>query len=321
MKIVIITGGSGYIGSAITAKLVESGLLVFNIDLEPPKYKSPNGEQTYIPQDISDCSVGAFCDGLQKLGRGNEFYALIHMAAWKDLPGSYNNPSEYYRNNLQSTINACEIANRLGCSTVIFSSSAAVYPDNVVGKVPETKSLEYNAAPSPYGKTKLWGETIVEDICNQYRLRPVNLRYQNPIGCIPDVTVDESESMFGNVINCLKQGKTFTIYGGDYNTLDGTPVRDYVDIHDIVSAHIFAMNNPYARGTYNVGTGKMTSCKEVCEMINKIDDNHFPYTIGPKREGDAPGSCADITKIQELGWEPKYTLVDSIKDILEASIL
>jgi UDP-glucose 4-epimerase len=250
---------------------------------------------------------------LRLSSKGDEFYSLIHMAAWKDLPGSYNNPLEYYRNNLFSTVNAAEIAGSLGCKSIIFSSSAAVYSDELSGCITESDKV---TGDSPYGYTKLVGERIIQDIANQFGMRSYSLRYQNPIGCIEGVTVDTSDSMFGNILNSIKYDKEFIIFGGDYPTRDGTCIRDYISIQDIAKAHIYFMTSEITPGIYNVGTGKGTSCLNVCKIVKDLYPE-FRYKIGDRRPGDAAGSFADTTKLQSTGFRCDYIIYKVIKDIIK----
>lgn len=320
MKIVYITGGSGYIGSTITYLMISRGYKVVNLDLVDFKSdKLIKSESAIWYQcDISD--LNDVMDTYKQLildNRGNDNFGFIHMAAWKDLPGSYNNPFEYYRNNIQGTINAAQIAHLLGCKTIIFSSSAGVYSEDAVGSIPEDYDTN---CESPYGYSKLVGEKIITDMAAQYMMNSFNLRYCNPIGTLEGVSIDNSDSMFGNILNHLNDGK-FTIFGGDWNTYDGTCIRDYIDIRDIAEAHIhfleYSNNLIYElRDTVNVGTGNGVSCKLACDTV-KILHPEFKYTIGPRREGDAAGSFADITKLTGYKFKCKYTLSDSIKSILD----
>lgn len=312
MKIVIVTGGDGYIGKAITHQLKLLGYRVISIDRS---YQKVYGDDNIIFDLTNDPTD--IIKTLKSKSKGDQFYSLIHMAAWKDLPGSYDNPLEYYRNNLFSTIHAAEIAGTLGCESIIFSSSAAVYDDSLSGSIKESDLVTGN---SPYGYTKLVGERIICDIANQYRMRYYNLRYQNPIGCIPGITADESDSMFGNVLNCIRNNVTFLIFGGDYPTEDGTCIRDYISIQDLSRAHVHFMHTKdIPVGTYNVGTGTGTSCLQVCKAVQEAYPE-FRYKIGDRRQGDAAGSYADNTKLKSTGFRGKYGVASVIQDIIKQAI-
>lgn len=322
MKIVLITGGSGYIGSTITAMLLEQQYRVVNLDLVPSTndWIRSHNNYDYIECDLSSSSK-ILCEVYKRLlhlNKGDEWFGLIHMAAWKDLPGSYDNPYEYYRNNLKSTINAVQLANQVGCKTVIFSSSAGVYDDNLTGAV--TEDAVNVKGDSPYGYTKVVGERIVTDMCKQYSMNSFNLRYCNPIGTYDGISVDKSTSMFGNILTHLNDGK-FTICGGDWDTPDGTCIRDYIDIRDIALAHIHFLNftaiskRRLVNDTVNVGTGIGVSCLQACDAVKLVHPN-FNWTIGPRREGDAPGSYADVTKLHQYGFKCRYSLDETISNLL-----
>lgn len=318
MKIVYLLGGSGYIGSTITYLLHESGYRVINLDLV--NWNSPMidalSHVTWYPTNVEDwMDLSETYKQLILDNHGDENFGLIHLAAWKDLPGSYQNPFEYYRNNIQGSINASQLAHMLGCKTMIFSSSAGVYADDAVGAVDESYSTDCG---SPYGYSKVVGERIISDICRQYNINSYCLRYCNPIGTFEGVSVDNSDSMFGNILNHLDDGK-FTIFGNDWDTQDGTCIRDYIDIRDIAKAHIHFLNlsNPFiVNDIVNVGTGKGVSCKLACDTVKTIYPK-FTYNFGPSRTGDAAGSYADITKLSKYGFKCKYSLSDSIKSLID----
>jgi len=322
MKLVIITGGSGYIGSAISKVLLEQGFGIINIDLvSPGKWTRAQKNYSYIRFDLSEDIHGEDYSNIpgtcRKLSKGNEFYGLIHMAAWKDLPGSYDNPLEYYNNNLKSTINAASLAGELGCKTIIFSSSAGVYSEELTGAVPETADT---FCGSPYGYTKLVGERIIHDIASQFRMNSFCLRYSNPIGCFAGISADLSDSMFGNIFHALNEHKEFVIFGGDYNTPDGTCIRDYIDLEDIARAHVHFLKYrnskvPITHETINIGTGEGMSCKQVCELVQYMVPD-FKYRIGPRRIGDAAGNWADITLLKQFGFECTVPLEKSIENIV-----
>lgn len=322
MKLVIITGGSGFIGSAISKVLLDKGFGVINIDIKSPGNWALGEENyEYINFDLSTELRQQYADltlECKKASKGNQFYGLIHMAAWKDLPGSYDNPLEYYNNNLKSTINAAQLASELGCETIIFSSSAGVYADDLTGAIKESASTK---CESPYGYSKLVGEKIIHDIAKQYRMNSFCLRYSNPIGCFKGISADLSDSMFGNIFHALNENKEFVIFGGDYDTPDGTCIRDYIDLEDIAKAHVHFLKYrdseiPITHETINVGTGEGMSCKQVCEMVQYVVPN-FKYRIGPRRIGDAAGNWADVTLLNHFGFECTVPLEKSIDNIIE----
>lgn len=297
MNTIIVTGGSGYIGSAIVAIAISNGYKVINIDREQPQYKSPNGEQIWIRYDLTANPWYELIPEIKKQLGGDVPYALIHMAAYKDLPESYEVPSIYYHNNLISTINVTEIAKAIGVKCVIFSSSAGVYSDELHGSVKET---DLTTGDSPYGYTKLVGERIIQDCCVESRISSFNLRYQNPIGCIDGVTEDTSTSMFGNILRAIANNERFTIYGSNYDTPDGTCIRDYIDIEDIARIHLKFVEigaKDLINDTVNVGRGEPLSCLDVCKLVKSIHPD-FSWSLGEPREGDAAGIYASTEKLK-----------------------
>lgn len=338
MKIVVITGGSGYIGSAITHYILENGDRVINIDIKKPNSKFLSHKNYFWAQWnlidnplLPDKSGTYLIETLKRITYGDEVIGLIHMAAYKDLTESYCDPGTYYSNNLISTIHAVEIAHYMNACTVIFSSSSAVYSDDAVGAIPESYPV---SAPSPYGYTKLVGERIVEDMCSSYNMSSFNLRYCNPVGGIKDITEDTSCSMFGNILNSLRNGDEFLIFGGDYDTSDGTCIRDYIDIRDIAEAHIHFLDINYhvahrhrsVHDTVNVGTGIGVSCLDVCKTVgNHLSHKYcrdFHYSITSRREGDAAGSYADVNKLNnKWSFRCKHNLESTIDNLLDLALL
>jgi len=318
MKIVIVTGGSGYIGSAISSILLKSGFRIINIDRRSPKkelFDNPN--YNYLNYDLASLDQDAQLPGhLRFESRGDEFFGLIHMAAWKDLPGSYDNPLEYYHNNLISTINSAKLAGVLGCKNIIFSSSAGVYADTLRGAVKETDSTD---CQSPYGYSKLAGEKIINDIAKQFRMNSFCLRYSNPVGSCNGISADLSDSMFGNIYHALKDKSTFIIFGGDYDTIDGTCIRDYINLKDISKAHVhfLKMHTSYENlhEIINVGTGIGCSCLAVCKMVQELVPE-FEFTIGNRREGDSAGNWLNVNKLNSMGFSCSVPLIKSIQEVI-----
>lgn len=319
MKIVVISGGSGYIGQSLAVGLMKKGYRVINIDRDlKGSLLWNNINYDEIVCDLSYEINTDVYNQLAEANKGDEFYGFIHLAAWKDLTGSYDNPYEYYRNNIQSTITACYLAHVLGCKVFLNASSAGVYPDDAVGMTKESDAT-YEKCASPYGNAKFICERIVTEICLQYKIRSHNLRYANPIGCNNYNSIDMSTSMFGNILNSISNNTDFIIFGGDYATKDGTPIRDYLDMRDLVDAHIFLLERTFFESynrfeILNIGTGVPTSCLDVCKYVNEKVDR-FHYEIGGRREGDAAGSVEDISLMNKLGWKPKYDYKSSFDNL------
>lgn len=316
MKIIYLAGGSGYIGTAITNLLLNNGYRVVNYDLNQSPHPMIRNHVNYEwhQLDLSipiDMSIG------KGSTKGDDPYGFIHLAAWKDLNASEDNPYEYYRNNLKSLLNSLELAHCLGCQRFIFSSSAAVYSDNATGATKETDSDSLNiySIKNPYSITKSIGEILVRDVARQFGMRYICLRYCNPVGT-DGLTIDLSTSMFGNIVKSLKENSKFTIYGKYWDTPDGTCIRDYIDIRDVARAHMYFLDYEYVEGwAVNIGTGKGVSCKEVCDYVSKRVPQ-FKYQYGDIRQGDAAGSYADSSLLKSYGFNCNYTYKDSIESIL-----
>lgn len=323
MKKIIVTGGAGYIGASLCRRLLDEGYKVISLDFRSGDndlklLTSINFDSEYLEKlhcDLaSDESVRDAIETLRNIQQGDQYYGLIHMAAWKDLTESYEIPSEYYRNNLKSTINTLKIIGDLNIKRVIFSSSSAVYADELSGSIAED---DKTTAPSPYGYTKLVSERLYSDCALELGYRGFNLRYCNPVGNYKGITVDRSTSMFGNVLTSLEKGTPFTIFGGDYDTEDGTCIRDYIDLRDVVDAHVYFLTAdvpPHEMVDLNLGTGKGVSCLEVCKAVKELYPN-FEYEIGPRREGDAAGSYADTSNCKLFGFQAKYGPLDIVKNL------
>lgn len=313
MEYVIITGGSGYLGSNITKLLLSKGYGVISIDRRLG-LESPGLIRIQLDLcNISKSEILSESGRIIQLINGSNISGLIHMAAWKDLPGSYNNPDEYYRNNLVSCMNALLIANSVRAKIVLFSSSAGVYSEALTGSVKESDETN---PQSPYGYSKLVCERLVSDISKEYGLNSVNMRYCNPMGVYDTYNIDLSDSMFGNIVKSIKDNSVFTIYGGDYNTLDGTPIRDYIDVYDIARAHLYFLeSNLIGRYTVNIGTGIGVTCKSACDIVKSLVPE-FRYEIGPRREGDAAGSWADVSKLNSMGFKCNCDIHTSISNLV-----
>lgn len=332
MRIVVISGGLGYLGSTLSNVLVNRGFRVISIDLASnPTYIEPH--RNYISlhgpnYDLSSTeNTSLIAEKVLKLSKGDEFYGFINAAAWKDLVGSYDNPYDYYKNNLVSTIESCRLANMLGCKTYLLSSSAAVYSDD--DPHPNGYCEDFTGKSesiSPYGYTKLVGERIVTDVCKSYGINSYCLRYQNLVGTVDGISIDTSESMFGNIINSICNGTPFKIFGNDWPTEDGTAIRDYVDLQDVVDAHIhfldlYRRQDVAGNDIVNLGSGVPATCKTVCDIVKSIMGDRFNYEYTSRREGDTVGTTCNIDRLLMYGFTPKMSLEQSILNILKHSNL
>ena len=305
-KTVLVTGGNGFIGTMLCKLLVDTGHTVINIDWT--KKQQPG--VTLYPFDIDNSQV----DGVIKLTKPD---TIIHLAADHEVGRSVTEPEVFYKNNVMNTIGLLNSAISSGVKNFIFSSSSSVYGD-VLG-FPTTEDSP-KAPMSPYGRTKAMVEDILQDYSHAHGLNFVALRYFNAAGADPECTHGYTQDPASHLIPiiCKKvvAGEKLVVNGDDYNTPDGTVVRDYTHVFDIATAHLAAMNYLLDGGVstaINVGAGDGQSILEVIKAFEDAGHN-VDYEMGPRRAGDPPMTFADITKANELlGWSPMY----SIKDIVE----
>jgi UDP-glucose 4-epimerase len=242
----------------------------------------------------------------------------MHFASHISVGESVNNPDKYYSNNLISSIGLFDVMREFQVDKIIFSSTAAVYGNPVYSPIDEkhpTKPI------NPYGRTKLMVEDVLKDYELAYGLRSVCLRYFNAAGADPDGFLGERHDPETHLIPLILQtlsGRrdSFYLFGDNYNTPDGTCIRDYVHVNDLCSAHLLALNKLLTGGkssTYNLGYGVGYSIREVIEIAEIITDRRLKYLIKPKREGDSPELVANANLCRdELGWSPKYADLKTI---------
>lgn len=289
MKI-LVTGGSGFIGSAIIKQLVNKGHVVSNIDKKINKNLNN--------QDILEL----------------EFDAIMHLAADHIVPDSVDNPLKYYDNNLNGVMKVVEYSKRHKVP-IIFSSSAAVY-DTYNRPVIEDDSTK---PINPYGETKLWGEKIIENSSKSYNFKYINLRYFNVAGKGYDC--NPLSHVLPIMLNKIKTKSRFTIYGNDYLTRDGTCIRDYVHVDDIARAHVMALEYIIDGGdsdTFNLGSSNGISVLELFNKTTKTLNEYIKIEYSDRRKGDPAYLVADASKIkQRLGWVPELSLEQTIIDSWE----
>jgi len=310
MKTVIIVGGNGYIGAEIINQLVDTGKYnIINIDKDiTEKFDdNPKFEKLiHLYQNMSLDPPEHFIHNVKDAINGGEVVAMICLAAHKDLSESLKVPFSYYDNNIKVVLNSINLANMFNCKRFILSSSAAVYKDTERATI--YSDLDYNGS-TPYAYSKLVTERITYDACYQLNINPIILRYFNPIGDT-EVSKDESDSLFGSIKYALNHNEPAVIFGSDYDTPDGTCIRDYIDVRDVADAHLFFIDSVNT-GFYNIGRGTGFTVKEVMDTV-KVAHPQFEYNLGSRRDGDTVGGFADITELSNLGWKPKYDLKDSI---------
>lgn len=311
MKI-LVTGGAGYIGSFMTKRLLDEGLSVVIIDNLSRGHKEAVDTRAVLR--IGDILNKDF---IKNIFQNQKFDAVIHFAGYISMAESVEKPSVYFENNVLGALNILEEMRKNSVSKIIFSSTAGVYGNPE--KVPISE--DHKTIPTnPYGESKLMVEKILSWYNKVYATNFVSLRYFNAAGGSRDGSMGEDHNpeshIIPNAINAALNNSEFVLYGDDYKTEDGTCIRDYIHVIDLIEAHLLAikkLEREKGEFIYNVGTGKGNSNKEVIEMIKKISGINFKIKISDRRPGDADVLVADPRKInEELNFVPKYSDLETI---------
>lgn len=311
MKI-LVTGGAGYIGSFMVKRLLEIKDEVVVIDsLERGHREAIDSRVKFYQGNLLDRNF------VSKVFAENKFDAVIHFAGFISMEESVGNPYMYFQNNVFSSLNLMEEMVKTKKNNFIFSSTAGVYGNPVKVPIPEDHLTN---PTNPYGESKLMVEKMLSWYNKTYGLSFVILRYFNAAGASLDSSMGENHEPETHIIplamKAALENSEFTLYGNDYNTQDGTCVRDYIHVIDLVESHLLALEKLHKDPGgyfYNVGTGLGHSNKEVLEMVKKISGTDFKVKISSKRPGDAEILTADPSKIRsELSFEPKYSDLETI---------
>ena len=322
---ILVTGGTGYIGSHTVVELIDAGHEVVVVDnlvnssaLTIDRIEQITGTRPAF-HEIDLCDAPA----LDRVMAEHLPGSVIHFAALKAVGESVEQPVRYYRNNIDSSLNLIDACARHGCETIVFSSSATVYGDPESVPIPEDAPV---SPTNPYGWTKLMVEQILTDATvAQPTLRVALLRYFNPAGAHPSGVIGEDpHGIPNNLMPYLLQvavGRRdeLLVFGDDYDTPDGTGVRDYVHVIDVARGHLAALNglarhDPGAH-TWNLGTGRGASVHEVRTALEEASGRTLPYRVIERRAGDITSSVADPAKADaELGWSSTLTLADMCRD-------
>ncbi len=309
---ILVTGGAGYIGSHTVKVLGERKFEILTIDNLSHGHKEAVLYGDFIKLDISEEKE------LTKLIEAFRPDVVIHFAAYINVKESVIHPAKYYKNNTVNTINMLEILVKHNIKNFIFSSTAAVY--GVPARVPIPENHDLNPINS-YGKSKLLVEEVLKDFQLSYGLNYVSLRYFNAAGAESKYRIGESHKPETHLIPLVlkvakKERKFIKVYGSDYDTPDGTAVRDYIHVEDLAVAHVKAVEYLMEKkesGIFNCGYGKGYSVKEIIEVAKKVTGKEIPIQFCDRREGDPPVLVADNTKIRrELDWIPKYDDIEYI---------
>ena len=315
---ILVTGGAGYIGSHTCVELLNAGYDVVVADnLYNSSKKAVDRVEQITGKKLKFYEVDLLDQPkVKEIFDKEEIEAVIHFAGLKAVGESVHKPLEYYNNNITGTLILCDEMRKHGVKNIVFSSSATVYGDPHTCPILETFPL---SATNPYGRTKLMIEEMLVDICKADKeLNVALLRYFNPVGAHESGTIGEEPNGIPNnlmpYITKVAVGKLekLSVFGDDYNTPDGTGVRDYIHVVDLANGHLKALakleTNP-GLVIYNLGTGKGYSVLDMVKAFSKACGKDIPYVIAPRRPGDVAMCYADATKAkEELGWEAKYDL-------------
>ena len=323
---ILVTGGAGYIGSHTCVELLNAGYeitVVDNLYNSSPKSLDRVKELTGKDFKFYECDIRD-TDGMDKIFKENKIDAVIHFAGLKAVGESCEKPLEYYDNNIGGTLKLCEVMRNNGCKNIVFSSSATVYGMNNISPLKET--MKTGGTTNPYGTTKYMIEIILEDLCKADSEWNVTLlRYFNPIGAHKSGRIGENPNGIPNnlmpYITQVAIGKRefLSVYGDDYDTHDGTGVRDYIHVVDLAEGHVKAVDNILEGNkgvqVFNLGTGVGYSVLDIVKAFNKAYGKELPYKIAPRRAGDIATCYSDPTKAKEvLGWVAKRGIEEMCED-------
>ncbi|CAK7192565.1 UDP-glucose 4-epimerase [Commensalibacter sp. Nvir] len=323
MKI-LVTGGSGYIGSHTCVELIDQGyepIIVDNLcnskEVVTDRIKEISGKRPkFYLGDIRNQTI------LEKIFNENEIDSVIHFAGLKAVGESVTKPLEYYDNNIYGSLVLLKAMKKANVKKIIFSSSATVYGTQPI--IPYVETMQTGEPTQPYGRSKLFIEKILQDLFKAEKNWSITLlRYFNPVGAHSSGLIGEDpQGIPNNLMPYITQvaiGKrpSLAVFGNDYNTPDGTCVRDYIHVMDLAKGHVAALNNNNANNIqiFNLGSGKGTSVLEVISAFETVFGKKLPWHFAPRREGDLPAYWANADKAKQImGWQTKLQLEDMVKD-------
>ena len=325
MKI-LVTGGAGFIGSHTLIELYKAGHTAVVVD----NLSNSNPEALRRVAEIIGVDSIPFYEvdirdrvGLEKVFAEHRFDACIHFAGLKAVGESVEKPLEYYENNMNGTFVLIDVMRKHGCKNIIFSSSATVYGDPAI--IPITEACPKGHCTNPYGKTKSMLEEVLMDVQKADKeWNVVLLRYFNPIGAHESGRIGEDPNGIPNNLMpyitqvAVGKRKELGVFGNDYDTHDGTGVRDYIHVVDLAAAHVCALKAIERKcgiGIYNIGTGHGYSVLDVVNAFIKVNGVDVPYSIKPRRAGDIATCYCDPAKAKaELGWEARFGIEEMCRD-------
>ena len=321
----LVTGGSGFIGSHTCVEMLNAGREIVVVD----NYCNSNPEALVRVRELTGKDFKQYDvdvrdrEGLRRIFTENNIDSVIHFAGLKAVGESVQMPIEYFDNNLISTLVLLEVMREFGCKRLVFSSSATVY--GAGNQPPLTEEMPLGSPPNPYGRTKSMIEDILRDLCvADKEFSAVLLRYFNPIGAHPSGRIGENPNGIPNnimpYITQVAVGRLpkLSIFGNDYDTPDGTCLRDYIHVVDLARGHLcavdYAMNHVGAQAI-NLGTGEGYSVLDLVNTFMKVNNVDVPYVIAARRDGDLPAVYSSPVKAKELlNWETEYGLEEMCRD-------
>jgi UDP-glucose 4-epimerase len=322
---ILLTGGAGYIGSHTIIELDKAGHSVVVVDnlvnsnpIALERVAKIIGKKIpFYKADVRDR------EAMQKVFSENKIDAVIHFAGLKAVGESVEKPLEYYENNMNATFVLLDVMRKNGCKNIIFSSSATVYGDPAI--IPITEDCPKGHCTNPYGQTKSMLEEVLMDVQKaDPEWNVVLLRYFNPIGAHQSGTIGENPNGIPNNLmpyitqTAVGKRKELGVFGNDYDTPDGTGVRDYIHVCDLAAGHVAALQAIQRKAglaIYNLGTGHGYSVLDVVKAFIKVNGVNVPYSIKPRRAGDiATCYCNPAKAKAELGWEAKYGIEEMCRD-------
>ena len=313
---ILVTGGAGYIGSHACKALALAGYTPITYDNLVYGHREA---VLWGPLETGDINDRELLDAVISRYRPQ---AVMHFAAYAYVGESVENPGKYYRNNAAGALTLLEAMRDAGIDRIVFSSTCATY--GVPQKVPIVEDHPQNPI-NPYGCSKFMAEQMLKDFHTAHQIRSISLRYFNAAGADPDGEIGEDHDPETHLIPLVldaAMGKRphITVFGEDYDTPDGTCIRDYIHVSDLAQAHILALEklqNANGHHAFNLGNGNGYSVKEVIDTARQVTGRDIRTTIGPRRPGDPDSLVGDATRIQkELGWQPRFP---DLKDIIETA--
>ncbi len=331
-KTILLTGGCGYIGSHICLELLAKKfhiVIIDNFSNSSPdvleKIKKLVGDELYALVTFYNFDLFTNKDALDNVFKTHKINAVIHLAGYKSVKESIENPNKYYSNNIGITMNLLDVMKKYDCKRMIFSSSATVYGDKN-SPYRETMVLNGKGITNPYGKTKWFQEMILRDatVADSF-FKVICLRYFNPIGNEPNGILGENfitnpNNLFPCILNAIYNKKPFSIFGNTYkeNKKDGTPMRDFIHVSDLATAHVQTLDFLFdSRGkknfdVFNIGLGTPVSVLEVVNTFTKTNNIQLNILMKEKRHGDlACYYCNNNKILKKINWKPKYTYQDA----------